>query len=325
MTTKQRILIVGHGRLGRPLAMNLSNDYNVTCLTRSIPDDTLPASYQFIKGDLQQPESLTFLENQRYDQVVVVISPSAYNDESYFKTYVQGMQHLLRPLKANAFKPKRVLFVSSTSVYHQNQGEWVNENTHVEPHHFSGKRLLEAEHLLNRSGILSSCIRFSGIYGGDRSRLLQQALLRPEISTTPEKNEPYTNRIHEADCLGILKHLIERQANRVSLQPVYLASDCLPATRKEVCLFIQQASLQKVRQQWPSIHFDPSKERSSEDHLKRVRRAGSKRCANERLMNSGYHFQFPDFKIGYQDMINALPHEQLYNWMLANEDISING
>jgi nucleoside-diphosphate-sugar epimerase len=310
MTTKPSILMIGHGSLGRPLALALSHHYPVSCLVRSTPEQSDRYPYRFIKADLAQPDTLQFLQHQTFDLIVVVISPSAYRDEDYFKTYVQGMQHLVSPLQANPVKPQRLLFVSSTSVYHQNDGEWVDEGSPTQPSSFSGQRLLEAENLLYHSGLPTTCIRFSGIYGGNRTRLLQQALSSPEISSLPEDNAPLTNRIHETDCLGVLTHLVNLQMRNAPLQSLYLASDCQPATLNEVKAFIQQAAIQKGLAQHENVCFS-----ASEKGISSVRRAGSKRCNNQRLLDSGYHFQFPDFKAGYQQMIDLLPLATLKAWM----------
>src|SRR5690606_24982960 len=100
---------------------------------------------------------------------------------------------------------RRVLFASSTAVYGQDDGSWVDETSPTEPRRFTGRCLLEAEALLAGSGLGFSNVRFAGIYGPGRGRLLSQVLDGSAVFGS----EPHiTNRIHRDDCAGFLQHLI---------------------------------------------------------------------------------------------------------------------
>ena len=70
-------------------------------------------------------------------------------------------------------RPRRMFFASSTSVYGQHDGEWVDETSPTEPVDFRGRRLLEAEQLLATGSLRGRRpVRFGGIYGPRRSGLI---------------------------------------------------------------------------------------------------------------------------------------------------------
>ncbi len=96
------------------------------------------------------------------DLVLIVLSPGAFTDERYRDVYVQGLTNCLRVL--NRSRLRRVVWVSSTSVFQQDGGQWLDENSPAVPSGFSGRRLLEAEALLGVADIPHTIVRCGGIY-----------------------------------------------------------------------------------------------------------------------------------------------------------------
>src|SRR5690606_24678099 len=189
---------------------------------------------------------------------------------AYRELFVDGLENLLRVLDRQRLR--RLIFVSSTGVYHQDDDSWVDEESPTEPTSFSGRRLLEAERLLAQSLKVGTSVRFSGIYGGDRTRLLEQ-ILAGEID--PAVQGPYTNRIHEQDCIGVLEHLVRKALEGGSLESCYLASDCEPVRIADIAYWVRE----QVGQLTLAANAGAP-----------PRRAGSKRCCNRRLLASGYRF-----------------------------------
>ena len=207
------------------------------------------------------------------------------SDAGYQQAYVNTVKNLLRGLALHKRKPRLIIFVSSTSVYGQKHAEWVDECSLTEPSTYSGKRLLEAENLLFNSEYPSCCVRFSGIYGPGRRRLIEQVVAGHGAAKTPVL---YSNRIHADDCAGVLAFLIERQEHH-SLEPIYLATDCEPSPLYDVKQWLaQQLHL-------PEDHLQPKP-------LARTVRS-SKRCSNARLVESGYQFRYPTYKDGYRAVL----------------------
>ena len=178
---------------------------------------------------------------------------------------------------------KRFFLVSSTSVYHQSSGEWVDESSETKPETFSGKCILEAERLALDSPVSSTIIRFGGIYGPGRNRLVNRVGAGCEAQKEPPL---YTNRIHRDDCVGVLMHLIEMDMAGQEPGPCYLAVDSEPAPEWAVVNWLAVRTGAPVPVE--------NRERSQRQN---------KRCSNSNLLASGYQFIYPNFRLGYDALI----------------------
>ncbi|MEP4465377.1 MAG: NAD-dependent epimerase, partial [Marinobacter alexandrii] len=103
----------------------------------------------------------------------------------------------------------------------------------------------------------------------------------------PKNPAPSTNRIHEDDAARVVQHLVLKALAGEPVEPLYIASDSEPVRLDEVV-------------KWVQAHTDCA---SPVDDARTGGRAGSKRCSNQRLLESGFEFQFPDFRAGYRAMI----------------------
>jgi nucleoside-diphosphate-sugar epimerase len=275
-----RVLIVGCGDVGSRLAKKLlATGAEVFALKRDIT--TLPAGVRGITADICEPTSLFCLRQMEVDYLVVATTAGGFSEERYQQVYVDGLRNVLAVLQPL----RRLLLVSSTSVYGQSGSEWVDENSVTEPASFSGQKQLAAEQLADQADCASTVVRFSGIYGPGRTRLIAQVYAGQH--TAPEPLH-YSNRIHVDDCAGVLAFLIATDWQGEALGRVYLASDHSPSLLHEVKEWMAgQLSLQG---HWQEV-VAPSA------------RGGSKRCSSQRLQDLGYEFQHADFKSGYAPVI----------------------
>jgi nucleoside-diphosphate-sugar epimerase len=107
--------------------------------------------------------------------------------------FVRGLGNVLDRLPP----PERFLHVSSTGVYGQHDGEWVDEGAATEPQDDSGRVVLEAERLLRARLPAAAVLRFAGIYGPGRLLRRRQALEAGEpFVGDPER---WLNLIHVED------------------------------------------------------------------------------------------------------------------------------
>lgn len=281
-SSPEKLLIIGCGDIGQRLAQQLSpNRYQVTGLRRHPPADLPYLHYRAC--DVTQTEQFdALLGSEAFDVIVISMTPAERSDKGYEQAYVQTCRTLVAGLKQHHRQPRLILFVSSTAVYAQNDGSWVDELSPTDPDSYSGKRLLEAEQVIRESGFTHSCVRFSGIYGPGRNRLIEQ-VKQQRASASPH----YTNRIHADDCAGVLAHLIELQ-HKQDLAPVYLATDSSPTPMVEVVSWIA-GQLGIVDFLAPDA----------------VNERGNKRISNQRLLATGYSFRYPDFRAGYAGLINS--------------------
>ncbi|BES69687.1 SDR family oxidoreductase [Marinobacter nanhaiticus D15-8W] len=283
--SEPRILVVGCGALGSRIASDLAQDSRVFGLKRNIR--TLPANIEPVKADLQDPTSMHGKLPANLDAVVYCLTPNSYDDEGYRAAFVTGLGHLIDALETDGHSLNRLLFVSSTGVYHQDDDSWVDEDSPTEPDRFSGQRVLEGEHLALNSAYPATVIRYSGIYGPSRGRFLQSVM---EGRIDPASPGPYTNRIHEEDAAAAAAHLVRYSLAGNPMHDRYLASDSTPVRLDEIVAWI--------REQVPCA--EPGEE------ARGGTRAGSKRCLNQRLRDSGFDFRYPGFREGYGELIKAL-------------------
>jgi len=132
-------------------------------------------------------------------------------------------------------------------------------------------------------------VRFSGIYGRHRTGLLQQIRLGRKSSKPPS---PYTNRISETDAVAVLCHLLTRAQQGHQPAECYVASDCLPTRMHDLVAWVRQ----QIPCQPESVTVNNS-------------RAGSKRCHNGLLLETGFVFQHPSYQQGYGEIIaSGYPH-----------------
>lgn len=279
----QRLLLAGCGKLGTELGLRrAAAGDRIFGLRRQASQ--LPAPIEPISADLTEPATLHSALPADLDAVVFTATPGAFTDAAYEQAYVHSLGNLLQALKHGGQTPGRVIFVSSTSVYGDTGGDWVDETSPTEPQAFSGERLLEAESLLKEAlGDRGIVLRLGGIYGPGRERLLKRVRDgRPVIADPPT----YTNRIHQADCVGVLEHLLSLQQPA----PLYLGVDDQPTPMHEVLDWLaDQMRLDRV----PRQHGEAGDQR-----------ANNKRCSNQRLRDSGYRFKYPDFRAGYSAMLD---------------------
>ena len=262
----KRLLIAGCGDLGIRLAGRLDQaGWGVTGLRRNV--QALPAFIKPLAADLLKPDSLASAAVD-WDAVIYQATPGERSPQAYRRAYVEGLSNLL-----DRVRYERLIFVSSTAVFGQDDGAWVDEDSPTEPSAFNGRVLLEAESLARDAGGIAC--RFSGIYGPGRDYLLRR--VRSGQAVCRETPPQWTNRIHADDCAGVLAHLLELDRP----EPVYCASDCEPATRCQVLDWLAE----KLNQPRPSRNTEPGGQ--------------GRRVSSRRLLASGYHFDYPDFRSGY--------------------------
>jgi nucleoside-diphosphate-sugar epimerase len=278
------VLIVGCGDVGVGAAKVLAErGYTVFGLRRRTAK--LPAFIQPIQADITDAASLSVLAGRQFDQVLVTTSAGEFSEQRYRRVYVDGLANVLQCLQDSP--PQRVILASSTSVYHQNDGSWVDEHSPTSPEGFAGQIQLEAEALLKSSPIAGAVVRFGGIYGPGRERLLQR--LRQGYIVGAH-NRQYSNRIHSADCAGVLAHLVGLQERGASLENTYLAVDSAPTPLREVC-------------EWLARRMGLDVSAMVEDSA--PMRGGNKRCNNQRLLDAGYTFSYPDYRAGYGALLSV--------------------
>ncbi|MBT3671639.1 MAG: sugar nucleotide-binding protein [Porticoccaceae bacterium] len=277
-----KILLAGSGDIAQRIPSKMTSQEQFFGLKRK--PTNLPNGITPLMGDLTDIACLDRLFREGFDVVVATLTPDSATEEGYQRAYVDSAATLSLAIKNADHKPKLVIWASSTSVYGQSAGSWVDEDSSVKPASFSGRALLQAEQHIADLPCTTVVVRFSGIYGPGRTRMLDQVLAGVGQPAQPEQ---WSNRIHSEDCAGVLAHLIRLNEQKVPLSTLYLATDCEPVTQYELG-------------GWLAAHLDVS---LVEDHTKH---RSSRRCSNKKLLDSGYRFMFPTYREGYLALIEQL-------------------
>jgi nucleoside-diphosphate-sugar epimerase len=216
-------LIIGCGYLGRHIAaLWCAQSHRVFATTRSAAraDEWQASGLQPILCDVLDPASLRSLP--RVESIAYCIGLDRSTGVSMHSVYVDGLANVLAALPQ---PPPRFLYVSSTSVYGQADGEEVDESATTEPQEESGKVVLEAERLLRARLPSAVILRFAGIYGPGRLMRGQAIKAGEPIVGDAEK---WLNLIHVEDGAAVVVAADERAAPR----SMYNVSDGAPVSRR---------------------------------------------------------------------------------------------
>ncbi|MBU6960587.1 NAD-dependent epimerase/dehydratase family protein [Pseudomonas sp. CVAP len=278
------VLIAGCGDVGGRLATQLlASGWEVHGLRRDI--SRLPEGVIGVAGDLFNEDCPATWPVGAVDYLVYCAAATDHDEAGYRAAYVQGLQHVLEWLNDYGQAPKRLLFVSSSSVYGQQNGEWIDETSPTQAAGYSGRVMLEAEQMALNSGIPASLVRLTGIYGPDREWLLSQVRQGYRVAVDPPL---YANRIHVDDAAGLLAFLLLRAERDEALDDCYIGVDDAPAPLAEVVGWLREYL---GVTEW------------SEDAS--VRRTGSKRCSNARAKALGWTPRYPSFREGYAAILEG--------------------
>ena len=260
------VLIAGFGDVGSRLAaLRVARGHEVLGLRRR--DVAASQGVRAIRGDLATGEGLSRLPRQ-VEAIVFCAAPDQRDEPSYRRLYVDGLRRLLDVVEA-----PRCIFVSSTAVYGEDAGEWVDEATPAMPPKFNGQVLLAAEHLL--APLAGGCVlRLSGLYGPGR-----EALLRRARSGEPAARR-WTNRIHVDDAALALSHLLDLPEPGL----LYLGNDDRPALEAEVIAWL------RAQEGLPAVSTLDGEE-------------SGRRISNGHLSASGWAPTFHDFRAGYRGLL----------------------
>lgn len=264
MAKDKHCLIIGTGRLGSRIAsLMFEVGYQVHTINRNICK--LPATYNRYALDIGST-TMQFDLPIKFDHVFFTAAPDSHNEEAYRKIYIQTLVQLASVLQ-NA---RHVYFASSTGVYHQNNGEIVDETSPTNPTRFSGKIMLEAETWLQKHIKNYTILRLSGLYDQTGSRMIKLLSKKGEIDYTR-----ISNRIHLDDAASAFLH-ISKQKKKDSL---YIASDPNPSSNWDIANWYAEQTGTMFTQKEPQS-------------------LTNKLLSSKKLVSTGYGFQYPSFREG---------------------------
>lgn len=201
----ETLLIVGFGDIARRALTALAGCYRLLALVRpeSADDARRFAALTVIVGDLDRPDSLVSLAGQASH--VLHLAPPPRDGATDPRT-----ANLLAALGVGE-PPRRLVYVSTSGVYGDCGGAWVDESRPVAPCSDRARRRVDAEQSLlafgRAHGTRIVILRAPGIYASDRLPL--ERLRRGTPVLRPE-DDVYTNHVHAEDLatmvLTALRH-----------------------------------------------------------------------------------------------------------------------
>ena len=207
---RQRILIVGCGDVGLRVARLLPGRANVMALTSSNGRvvEFRGQNITPLLGNLDDGATLRRLAGLA-TQVVHLAPPP--NDDPHAKTdsRTRALLHALRLRSA----PHAIVYGSTSGVYGDCQGQWINETRQVNPATSRAHRRVDAEAQLRwfgrSTGVSVHILRIPGIYAPDREGGTPRARLAKGTPVLTASDDVYTNHIHADDlarsCLAALR------------------------------------------------------------------------------------------------------------------------
>lgn len=293
-----RVLISGCGYVGGALAERLLRDgYEVFGLRRN--PEKLPPGVRPVAADFTDARSLRRALPEGVDYVFHTASPGvsgtstdSEREEAYRDAYLRGPSNLISALRMRGESPRRFLLTSSTGVYAQKSGEWVDETSSAEPK--GAARLIpEGEELVLGSPFSAVVLRLAGIYGPGRTGALERARRYPLPDPAGGEPSAYTNRIHRDDCAGALRHLMLLD----SPDSLYVVADDEPAAPGTIAAWLAES--------YPEAR-EPRAAPAGGGTGKRGRtNRTNKRCSNARLTGSGYALDYPTFREGFAALLDT--------------------
>lgn len=274
------VLIVGCGYLGLRVASRFASaGHRVYATTRSASraDAFIGQGFQPILCDLtgSQNDSPVF---PKVDVLVWALARDRSASQSMHQVYVGGLKNLL----ALVPPPGRWVHVSSSSVYEQTDGGWIDETADTAPHEESGRVILESETVLRTARPDAIILRFSGIYGPGRWLRSQSLKAGEPIVGDCEK---WLNLIHVDDGATAVVAAAERAATG----RVYNICDDEPVRRRDFYRLMAE------RLGAPEPRFLPLPPGAATPPHER----GNRRIRNRRLREElGVDLQYPTYRDG---------------------------
>lgn len=270
-----KILIIGCGYVGFPLGQALASaGHEVHGVRRS---DFTAENITPQRIDITAPNALDALPRD-FDWVINTVS-SARGDAGVHRTvFVDGAKNLLDWLGDSS---ARVLFTSSTSVYPQTDGDWVDETSPANPKGGTAQNLAQAEELFLNAPQAVTVLRVAGIYGPQRGYLFRQFLKGEAVLT--KGGTRWINMIHRDDVVGAILAAMDLTPS------IYNVADDEPVT-------------QRVFFEWLAKRLDKLMPPEGES-VSRKRVATNKRVRNAKLKAAGWQLRFPTSREGYEKLI----------------------
>ncbi|CAN4079575.1 unnamed protein product [Withania somnifera] len=301
--TKNRMFILGMGFVGKFVGADLMNDgweVTGTCTSTSRKKKLEEMGFRAYIFDANEPQHEVLDIMKFHSHLLISVPPVLGVGDPV----LQHKELLKERLKNGNLQ--WLGYLSSTSVYGDSGGAWVDEEFPPSPTTELAKARVAAEegwlHLARDVKVTAQIFRLGGIYGPGRSAV--DTILKQETLSKGQKmrfSRHYTSRIHVADICQALKASIQRPSSG----KVYNVVDDDPAPREQVFKFAKNL----VEKKWPGHSTSNDSSEEAESLIPQGASRGEKRVSNKRIKTElGVRLLYPTYESGLQSITERMEH-----------------
>jgi nucleoside-diphosphate-sugar epimerase len=284
----KKITILGCGYLGTAIAKKcLSVGWEVTALTRNM-DTAKKLEAMGVKkvvickiADSSWHEQVPPVQ----DYVVNCVGAANRSLDGYRDSYLAGQKSAIEWMKNGSVQA--YLFTSSTSVYPQANGEWVDENSSNVGCSERATILLDAERVSFPAKNISTrsyILRLAGIYGPGRHVLINKMKSGENYDGNSSR---ILNLIHRDDAVDAILSCL--RSDNKSTGGVYNVTDDTASTRGEITDWLSK-----------KLNLDRPKYLENDSIGTANRKVSNRKIVNEIDWNPN----FPSYREGYESILN---------------------
>ena len=280
------VLIAGCGFVGLPLARDFASSGWETHATTVSEASAAKLNQELFRPyvlDITDQTGFQKLARRNFDVVIHCASSGRGVASDYQAVFLAGARNLMGNLECGNF-----IFTSSTSVYAQTDGSWVDETSPANPSRETGQILRATEDLV--LGADGAVARLAGLYGPGRCVPLRKLL--DEKAIVEGSGDRIMNMLHQLDAAGALRFLAETKStglfNTVDNEPIAELE-----WFRYVCDLLDK----------PIPPYGPRE-------LNRKRGWTSKRVSNQKLRSLGWEPLYPTFREGVAAILGGVGNWQ---------------
>ncbi len=303
------MIILGCGYIGTALAKAaLAVGENVGVLTRSegrAADLRAMGFGEVVAADIVS-DNWHAAFNPAGEAVVFCVAPSKAGEDGYQHSFIEGAKSIVRWLDQSAASgrvpARELVFTSSTSVYPQTDGSWVDEATLVDAARLgaAGRVLREAEEiLLTLSPRLVRrvwVLRLAGLYGPQRHYLLDA--LRGGETTFPGDGANWVNLLHRDDAVGAMQACLAAPVEITG--GIFNVTDDEPVRKCDLLAWLAG----RVGRDPAGLKFDAAGSARSIHRRNAAGQTPNRRVANARIRQAiGWQCRAGSFREGYAKLL----------------------
>ncbi len=285
LPVNSKMLVLGGGFSGQHIAsVTKALGGNVLCSRRD--SKSVGADFSFNSKSDQIP-SINILEGVTH--LISCIPPNQDGKDPVIEKLKKEIKNM--PISW-------IGYLSTTGVYGDSKGEWVNEQTIPKPKQLRSKNRLACEQEWLELGLPVQILRLPGIYGPGRSAL--ESIVKGKYKLVDKPGQVFS-RIHIDDIAGAIMHLIDL-ASKGKMPKIINIADNLPTNNIEV--LEHAASL--INYKLPAIEsYKIASQKMSPMALSFWQE--NRRISNQLLCKSlNYSLIHNDYKLGLKDCLSQL-------------------